>query len=138
MKVTQYYLIVLLFPTLSAAAHFQITLDRGFFKNGYTLADMTTKAETTYLLSHLSNGEVRKITVMTEKTFLTMRNNFIQIVEALKVANVRKLASCDQSVTITTQLTRKSFCVDHLSSIENKKLDVWLDQARFYSGLKKD
>lgn len=126
-----------LFSFVALASHFQITMNRGYFKNSFSLADTQTKTETIYLLSRLTNGDVRKMTVLTQRTFESMRNDFIQITDSLKNANKRKIASCSESVTISAQGKEKYFCTSSLSKDENKKLEAWLDKARFYSGLKK-
>ncbi|MBL7546060.1 MAG: hypothetical protein JNL11_19730 [Bdellovibrionaceae bacterium] len=132
-------LLVIFFLALTTlASHFQITINRGHFKNGYSLAEAPTKMDTIYLLNHISNGEVRKFTVLTEKTFQSMKTDFLHIVEALKVVNQRKIASCEESVTIKTQGKEKWFCSSQLPTGDSRELEAWLDKARFYTGLKKN
>lgn len=113
-----------------------ISIDRGYFKNGYSLSEANTKTETTYMLSNISNNQVRKITVLTKDTYELMKKNLIQIVEILKTSNQRKIASCTQSLTIKTHEKEKSFCTSQLNKIENTKLNAWLEKARLYTGLK--
>lgn len=130
------FLTIFLLSLSTLAIHFQITNNRGYFKNGYSLSDTPSKIDKTYLLNHISNGEVLKFTVLTEKTFHSMESDFLQIVEALKIANKRKIANCSESVTIKVQGKEKWFCSSLLTTTDGKKLERWLDRARFYTGLK--
>lgn len=130
------FLTISLLSLSTLAIHFQITNNRGYFKNGYSMSDTPSKVDKIYLLNHISNGEVLKFTVLTEKTFHSMESDFLQIVEALKIANKRKIANCSESVTIKVQGKEKWFCSGLLTTADSKKLERWLDRARFYSGLK--
>lgn len=130
-------IIISLFSIITNASHFQMTMDRGYFKNSFSLADAKTKNETTYILSHLSNGQVRKFTVLTKQTFEHMKRDFIQIAQTIKDANRGNVGSCDNPVTLKAQGKQQSLCASHLTASENKRLEAWLDKARFYSGLEK-
>lgn len=137
MKSLYLILFVSFFSITSLASYFKVSIDRGYFKNGYSLSEAHNKTENTYLLSYLSNNEVRKITVVTKGTYELMKKDLIQIIEILKTSNQRKIASCLESLTIKTQEKEKSFCASQLTEVENKKLTDWLEKARFYTGLKK-